>query len=194
MAPHRSVLALGLCISALAGCTSVSSTTRLAAEPVAAPVVSNSPGGSPVAERSFFRLPRASSLFSSLRRSKANEAIAKKDPSELMPTEDLIVVGYASVTAQPSTDAAERRLMAARASRLDAYRSMAELVFGVHFGSESTADDSRLRNDNTRTRVSGHLRGVEIVSIQPLGNDTYQTTLRLPAAEVGRLRAGSGGR
>jgi hypothetical protein len=102
--------------------------------------------------------------------------------------EDLIAVGYASITAQPSTDVAQRRLMAARASRIDAYRNMAELVYGVTFGSESRTDDNRLQNDVTRTRVTGRLQGVEVISIEPLGNDTYQTTLRLPGVEVARLR------
>jgi len=198
MAPHRSVLALGLCVFALAGCTSVSSISSLPS-PAATEASIDTPSSAPAshvstAEPSRFRLPRAATLFGRLREAKADNPKPLPDPATLVTAEDLIVVGYASVTAQPSTDAAERRLMAARASRLDAYRSMAELVFGVHFGSESAADDTRLRNDNTRTRVSGHLRGVEIVSIEPLGNDTYQTTLRLPAAEVMRLRAGSAGR
>lgn len=198
MAPHRSVLALGLCTLALAGCTSVSSISSLPSPAATEPSI-EAPSSATVsrantAERSGFRLSRATTLFGHLRAAKADNPKPLPDPATLVTTEDLIVVGYASVTAQPSTDAAERRLMAARASRLDAYRSMAELVFGVHFGSESAADDTRLRNDNTRTRVSGHLRGVEIVSIEPLGNDTYQTTLRLPAAEVVRLRAGSAGR
>jgi hypothetical protein len=78
--------------------------------------------------------------------------------------------------------------MAARASRIDAYRNMAELVYGVTFGSESATDDNRLQNDVTRTRVTGRLQGVEVISIEPLGNDTYQTTLRLPGVEVVRLR------
>ena len=198
MAPHRSVLALGLCFLALAGCTSVSSITHLptqtAAEPVAETQTVTPASARSKPEGFRFRLSKATTLFGHLRAAKANNPKPLTDPATLIKGEDLIVVGYASVTAQPSTDAAERRLMAARASRLDAYRSMAELVFGVHFGSESGADDTRLRNDNTRTRVSGHLRGVEIVSIEPLGNDTYQTTLRLPASEVVRLRAGSAGR
>jgi hypothetical protein len=102
--------------------------------------------------------------------------------------EDLIAVGFASITAQPSTDTAEKRLMAARASRIDAYRNMAELVYGITFGSESAIEDSKLRQDSTRTRITGRLRGVEVLSIEPLGNDTYQTTLRMPAIEVARLR------
>lgn len=194
MAPHRSVLALSLCIVASAGCTSVSSITHLPARSVT-PVI-DTPIDPTVSKAKPVEGPRsrpgeADTLIGHLRHTKAKKPAAKPDTAMPVTGEDLVVVGYASVTAQPSTDAAERRLMAARASRLDAYRSMAELVFGVHFGSESAADDSRLRNDNTRTRVSGHLRGVEIVSIEPLGNDTYQTTLRLPAVEVVRLRADS---
>jgi len=97
------------------------------------------------------------------------------------PAADVIAVGYASVAAQPSTDPAQQRLMAARASKLDAYRNLYEQVMGVSIGSNSTMDDRSMRKESIRTNISGTLRGVEVVSIEPLGTDTYQTTLRLPA-------------
>lgn len=191
MAPHRFVLAVGLGLVVLSGCTRVSSTTQLAAKDlVPPPAVGNVPAAGNTAERPS--LLRSRTLFV---RSKDSARKAKPAaPAIPVPTEDLIAVGYASITAQPSSDVAERRLMAARASRIDAYRNMAELVYGVTFGSESATDDSRLRNDVTRTRVAGHLQGVEVISIEPLGNDTYQTTLRLTAGEVARLRSATGGR
>ena len=97
---------------------------------------------------------------------------------------DVIAVGYASIAAQPSNDPAQQRLMAARASKLDAYRNLYEQVFGVSIGSNSTMDDRSIRKESVRTNISGTLRGVEVVSIEPLGTDTYQTTLRLPADTV----------
>ncbi len=183
MAPHRFVLALGLGVLALSGCTRVSSTTQLAPKQVVPETAISTPTAATAEPR---RLERAQALLSRLnvrpRKPPAPPAVPPVYP------EDLIAVGYASITAQPSTDVAQRRLMAARASRIDAYRNMAELVYGVTFGSESATDDNRLQNDVTRTRVTGRLQGVEVISIEPLGNDTYQTTLRLPGVEVVRLR------
>ena len=176
MAPHRFVLALGLGVMALSGCTRVSSTTQLTPKQVVPEATA------PAVEHR--RPQRAQALFAKL----YDKPRKSPAPPAAPPPEDLIAVGYASITAQPSTDVAQRRLMAARASRIDAYRNMAELVYGVSFGSESATDDSRLQNDVTRTRVNGRLQGVEVISIEPLGNDTYQTTLRLPGTEVARLR------
>jgi outer membrane protein FlgP len=194
MAPHRFVLALGLGLLALSGCTRVTSTTQLSPKQVVpeATTVSAATSEAPAKRAEPRRLQRAQALFAKLydkpRKPPAAPAVPPVYP------EDLIAVGYASITAQPSTDVAQRRLMAARASRIDAYRNMAELVFGVNFGSESAIDDSRLQNDVTRTRVNGRLQGVEIISIEPLGNDTYQTTLRLPGVELARLRSATAAR
>ena len=188
MAPHRFVLALGLGLLTLSGCTRVSSTTQLAPKQVV-PATTSTPIAAPIEPR---RLERAQSLLSRLSLRPRKPAAPPSPP--VVYSEDLIAVGYASITAQPSTDVAQRRLMAARASRIDAYRNMAELVYGVTFGSESATDDNRLQNDVTRTRVTGRLQGVEIISIEPLGNDTYQTTLRLPGVEVARLRSATAAR
>jgi len=194
MAPHRFVLALGLGLVALSGCTQVTSTTQLSPkqavpETTALPAATSEPSGKPAEQR---RLQRAQALFAKLY-DKPRKSPAPPPAAQVYP-EDLIAVGYASITAQPSTDVAQRRLMAARASRIDAYRNMAELVFGVSFGSESATNDNRLQNDVMRTRVNGRLQGVEIISIEPLGNDTYQTTLRMPGIEVARLRSATAGR
>lgn len=194
MAPHRFVLALGLGVLALSGCTRVTSTTQLTPKevvPETASVAATKLEAAP-APAEPRRLQRAQAFFAKLY-DKPKKAPTAPAAPPVYP-EDLIAVGYASITAQPSTDVAQRRLMAARASRIDAYRNMAELVYGVNFGSESATDDSRLQNDVTRTRVNGRLQGVEIISIEPLGNDTYQTTLRLPGIEVARLRSATAGR
>lgn len=175
MAPHRLVLAATASALLTGGCASIQ-----APAPSGLQSTATAPSASPrVNESRRYLLER--------KRPKV-VATPAAPPAPVVLGEDLIAVGYASVTAQPSNDAAEKRLMAARASRVDAYRNMAELVYGITFGSESAIEDSKLRQDTTRTRISGRLRGVEVLSMEPLGNDSYQTTLRLPAAEVARLR------
>lgn len=192
MAPHRIVLALGLGILALSGCTRVSSTTQLAPKQVVPEATISAPSTTVATTVEPRRLQRAQAFFAKLY-DKPRKAPTPPPAPPVYP-DDLIAVGYASITAQPSTDVAQRRLMAARASRIDAYRNMAELVYGVTFGSESATDDNRLQNDVTRTRVTGRLQGVEVISIEPLGNDTYQTTLRLPGVEIARLRGATANR
>lgn len=101
---------------------------------------------------------------------------------------DMVALGFASITAQAGNDPAQRRLQAARAAKLDAYRNLAEQLYGVEFASDSVIADSRVREDHIRTRISGVIAGAEIVSLEPLGNDSYQATVRLPGQQVVALR------
>jgi hypothetical protein len=101
---------------------------------------------------------------------------------------DLTAFGFASITAQSGSDAAQRRLQAARAAKLDAYRNLAEQLYGVDFASDSVIQDSQVRDDQIRVRVSGVIAGAEVVALEPLGNDSYQATVRLPADKVAELQ------
>ena len=103
-------------------------------------------------------------------------------------TTDLTAVGFASITAQSGTDPAQRRLQAARAAKLDAYRSLAEQLYGVRFASDSIIIDTRVREDHIRSHVEGVIAGAEIVALEPLGNDTYHATVKLPAARAALLQ------
>lgn len=109
------------------------------------------------------------------------------DASSAPTPTDLVAVGFASITAQPGADAAQRRLQAARAAKMDAYRNLAEQVYGIEFASDSVVADTRVREDNIRVRVSGVIAGAEVVALEPLGNDSYQATLRLPADRLAAL-------
>lgn len=132
--------------------------------------------------------PAATEKVANVRpRTLATKAIA---PPSLVPdhAEDIVAVGFASIGAQSGKDPAQQRLMAARASKVDAYRNLAEQVYGVSFGSETVLEDHKLQQDSVRTRIVGMLNGAELVSMEPLGSDTYQTTLRLPANRVQQLR------
>ena len=94
---------------------------------------------------------------------------------------DIVVVGFASVTAQSGGDLAQRRVQAARAAKLDAYRNLAEQIYGVQFSSQSLVEDGQVHQDLIQTRIAGAIRGAELVSVEPLGADSYQATVRLPA-------------
>jgi len=101
---------------------------------------------------------------------------------------DLLAYGFASITAQSGGDAALRRLQAARAAKLDAYRNLAEQLHGFEFAGESLIEDGRVREDRVRARLSGMIQGAEVVALETLGNDSYQATVRLPAARMAEAR------
>ncbi len=96
--------------------------------------------------------------------------------------------GYAVINLQTSDLPEQRRLLAIRASRLDAYRSLAEQVYGQFIDSSSTVNDLVLSNDSFRARVQGVIYGAELESITPVGADTYEVTLSLRRSVVNDLR------
>jgi hypothetical protein len=101
----------------------------------------------------------------------------------------LVATGYAVISVQNHKLAAQQRLLAIRASKLDAYRALTEQVYGQHLDATTTVADMTVMNDNFRTRVEGVVYGAVLVSITPVGEDTYETTLSLDRQVVNDLRA-----
>ena len=102
--------------------------------------------------------------------------------------ETITATGYAVITVQDSKNASQQRLMAIRASKLDAYRNLTEQVFGQQVDASSTVADMVVLNDTFRTKVEGIIYGAQLVSITPVGEDTYETTLSLDKTVVQDLR------
>jgi len=102
--------------------------------------------------------------------------------------ETITATGYAVVSVQSHRNQAQQRLMAIRASKLDAYRSLTEQVYGQQLDASATVADMVLTSDTFRTRVEGVIYGATLVSITPVGDDTYETTLSLDRNAVQDLR------
>ena len=102
--------------------------------------------------------------------------------------ETLTATGYAVISVQNSKTPAQQRLMAIRASKLDAYRSLAEQVYGLRLDATATVADMVVQNDTFRSKVEGVIYGAILVSITPSGDDTYETTLTLDKSTVQDLR------
>jgi hypothetical protein len=90
--------------------------------------------------------------------------VSSKDTSLVVPPvvekrETITATGYAVVTVQNHKNPAQQRLMAIRASK-----------------------------DTFRTKVEGVIYGARLVSITPVGEDTYETTLSLDRDVVQDLR------
>lgn len=103
--------------------------------------------------------------------------------------ETLTATGYAVISVQNHRNAAQQRLLAIRAAKLDAYRSLTEQVYGVRLDANATVADMVVQNDTFRARVEGVIFGATLVSITPAGDDTYETTLSLDKAVVQDLRS-----
>ena len=98
-------------------------------------------------------------------------------------------VGYGIVDVQPGPTRSEKILQAIRASRLDAYRELTEQVYGQQLDASTTVADMTVMSDTFRAKVEGVIYGAVLVSITPVGEDTYETTLSLDQQVVRDLRA-----
>ncbi len=79
--------------------------------------------------------------------------------------------------------------MAIRASKLDAYRNLAEQVYGLFVESSSQMAELALASESVRARVQGLVYGSRLVSISPVGVDTYETKLALDRTIIDELIA-----
>ncbi len=102
--------------------------------------------------------------------------------------EALTATGYAVISVQNHRIPAQQRLLAIRAAKLDAYRSLTEQVYGLRMDATATVADMVVQNDTFRSKVEGVIYGATLVSITPAGDDTYETTLSLDKATVQDLR------
>ena len=103
-------------------------------------------------------------------------------------SERITATGYAVIGVQNSKIPAQQRLMAIRAAKIDAYRGLAEQVYGIYLDSTTTVADMSLKSDGFRARVEGVVHGATLESITPVNNDTYQVTVTLERSAVQDLR------
>ena len=103
-------------------------------------------------------------------------------------TSNLIKVsGFSAISVQPSKSLNQRRLMAMRAAKLDAYRVLTEQIHGIHLKGETTIAEAVITSDRLATAVAGLIIGAEVDSIKATSDDTYQVTLSISEAHLKRL-------
>jgi len=101
----------------------------------------------------------------------------------------LTATGYAVIGVQPDKNGPQQRLMAIRAAKIDAYRGLAEQVYGLYIDSSTTVGELMIKSDTFRTRVEGVIFGAVLSSITPMNNDTYEVTLTLDRSAVAEMLA-----
>ncbi len=102
--------------------------------------------------------------------------------------ENMTATGYAVIGVQNHRNPAQQRLMAIRASKLDAYRALTEQIYGLQLDANATVADMVVTSDSFRSKVQGVVYGATLVSITPVGEDTYETTLSIDKSIVLELR------
>ena len=88
-------------------------------------------------------------------------------------------VGYGAVSQQPDYSAAQQRLLGIRASKMDAYRNLAEQVYGLRVNGQTTVSAMAVQHDNYRGYVDAMLRGARVLSVTPLAEGSYETVMEV---------------
>ncbi len=72
-----------------------------------------------------------------------------------------------------------KRLLARRASQLDAYRNLAERVYGTVIYGSSTVNDFVLNNDMFRAYVDSYIRGAKLVAVNEHSDGVVESVMEL---------------
>lgn len=88
-------------------------------------------------------------------------------------------VGYGSTSAITGLTPGQKKLLGMRASKMDAYRSMAEQVAGVRVTGNTTIADMMAKNDGLRIAVDAYVRGARVVTVTPMSDGNYETILEV---------------
>ncbi|XZG70160.1 LPP20 family lipoprotein [Chitinibacteraceae bacterium HSL-7] len=91
----------------------------------------------------------------------------------------LTATGYGAPPSDTRLNDAQKRLAAMRASKLDAYRALAEQLDGVRLSSVSSVNQHVLSSDVMQARTSALIRGARVVNSMAADDGGYMTTLEL---------------
>jgi hypothetical protein len=88
-------------------------------------------------------------------------------------------VGYGSTSSLTGLTPGQKKLLGMRASKMDAYRAMAEQVAGVRVTGNTTLADMMAKNDGLRITVDAYVRGARVVTVTPMSDGNYETVLEV---------------
>lgn len=95
------------------------------------------------------------------------------------PKTKMTAIGHGAYGSYDRYTDGQKKLMAMRASKLDAYRALAELVYGVRVAGTSTVGAMAIQNDNFRVSIDAYVRGARVTSVIQTADGNYETTVEM---------------
>ncbi|MBB1274306.1 MULTISPECIES: LPP20 family lipoprotein [Psychromonas] len=99
-------------------------------------------------------------------------------PTEAVEEYEFVAVGYATMDAQKGATDDIKMLNAIKASKLEAYKELAEQVYGVMLTSENSVKEYQLQSNGIKGKVKGLVRGAKVLRTYH-EDDLYITELGL---------------
>lgn len=101
------------------------------------------------------------------------------------PYKKITAVGYGTAEKSDKFSRSQIKLMAIRSSKLDAYRSLSEQVYGVRLRGMTTVENMVINHDSYKAFVDAYLRGAKVLRSVAInkdmyaGDDTFETVVEL---------------
>jgi len=98
---------------------------------------------------------------------------AKAPAVEFMPHKTLSAIGYGTVEKSDRYSRSQIKLMAMRASKMDAYRSLAEQLNGIQLRGDTAVENMEVTHDSYQIYLNAYLRGARVKRASAIGSDAY---------------------
>lgn len=98
---------------------------------------------------------------------------AKAPPTAFLPHKTISAIGYGTVEKSDRYSRSQIKLMAMRASKMDAYRSLAEQLNGIQLRGSTAVENMQVTHDSYQVYLNAYLRGARIKRTSAIGSDIY---------------------
>lgn len=78
-----------------------------------------------------------------------------------------------------SVNASQQKLLAMRASKMDAYRNLAERIYGTRIQGNTSVHNLAAQDDNIRGYVDNLVRGAKVISTKEVTKGSYETQMEV---------------
>ena len=101
------------------------------------------------------------------------------------PIKKLTATGYGTAEKSDKYSRSQIKLMSIRSSKLDAYRSLSEQVYGVRLTGITTVENMIITHDSYKSFVDAYLRGAKVLRSVAInkdmyaGDDTFETVVEI---------------
>jgi hypothetical protein len=90
-----------------------------------------------------------------------------------LPNKTINATGYGTVEKSDKYSRSQIKLMAMRASKMDAYRSLAEQLNGIQLRGQTTVENMEVSHDSYQIYLNAYLHGARVKRTSAIGSDIY---------------------
>lgn len=92
---------------------------------------------------------------------------------EYLPNKTISATGYGTVEKSDLYSRSQIKLMAMRASKMDAYRGLAEQLNGIQLRGDTAVENMEVTHDSYQIYLNAYLRGARVKRASAIGSDPY---------------------